>query len=511
MIEIKNLSKDYKLNKEESCHALKDISFTLPDTGMVFIVGKSGSGKSTLLNLIGGLDSVTSGKIIADGNDLTTLTSKEFDSYRSSYLTFIFQDYKLFDGLTVKQNVQVGLDIINSLNEKMVDLAIKKVGLEGYQNRYPYELSGGQQQRVAIARALTRNSHLILADEPTGNLDERTSKQILDVLKAISKKKLVVIVSHNLNDADLYADRIIELHDGKILSDKVRDNNYDNTFSISDNTCYLPHYNDITINDANMLMEGLKEGNITNIKQIDNGFMEVDNASFNAKRNIRLKNKNATNRSLLKILKMFFTKKLHNRIMVVIFSVMLFSILTVLQSFINFTPSVNTIDDKYDYVILNKGSYVPYESKLHTSPLYEVTKIEEYYFRKSGYDGSVYKLNNYTIPIVKSSDYVGNKHTVPMESNFDNFFIKYTRFPIQDEYILSLIPSILTFPMLAFSPNTSLTTYSKPGMLLAPPVIIISSGSSLELCTMDCPLMVLNGNSMKPSFSWTGEKEWPLI
>jgi ABC-type lipoprotein export system ATPase subunit/ABC-type lipoprotein release transport system permease subunit len=426
MIEIKKLSKIYKLNKEESCTALKDISFTLPDTGMVFIVGKSGSGKSTLLNLIGGLDSVTSGNIIADGNDLTVLTSKEFDDYRSSYLTFIFQDYKLFDGLTIKQNVEVGLDITNSLDDKMVELALKKVGLEGYQSRYPYELSGGQQQRVAIARALTRNSHLILADEPTGNLDERTSKQILDILKTISKKKLVVIVSHNLNDADLYADRIIELHDGVILSDKVRNNDYSNKFNINDNIGYLPHYNDLTLSEANSLMMGLNDGSITNIKQIDNGFIDVDNDVLSNNRNIKLKKKSANNKSLLKILKLFFTKKLHNRIMVVIFSVILFSILTVLQGFVNFTPTVNSIDDNRDYVILNKGEYVPYESKLYTSPLYKVTKIEEYYYKKSGYKGDMYKINNYTIPIVKSNDYISNKHTIPMDTNFDSFFIKHS-------------------------------------------------------------------------------------
>ena len=135
MIKVENLTKIYKSKKMGECVALDDISFTLPDTGMVFVIGKSGSGKSTLLNLIGGLDDITKGSIIADGIDVKKMKNKDFDRYSSSYLSFIFQDYKLFEGLTVKENVQVGLDITNSYNEKIVLDAIKKVGLEGYEKR----------------------------------------------------------------------------------------------------------------------------------------------------------------------------------------------------------------------------------------------------------------------------------------------------------------------------------------------------------------------------------------
>ena len=127
MIKVNNLTKIYKSKKTGECTALDNISFTLPDTGMVFVIGKSGSGKSTLLNLIGGLDTITSGDIIADGIDIKSLKNDGFDKYRSSYLTFVFQDYKLFEGLSVKENVQVGLDITDSYEESMVLEAIEKV------------------------------------------------------------------------------------------------------------------------------------------------------------------------------------------------------------------------------------------------------------------------------------------------------------------------------------------------------------------------------------------------
>ena len=220
MLEIKNLSKLYISKKKKHVLALDDISFTLPDKGLVFIIGKSGSGKSTLLNLISGLDSITNGDIIADGNSLAKMSRRGFEKYMSSYIGFIFQDYHLLDEFTVYQNVQLAQDISNTKNNPIE--VLNMVGLEDMAKRYPRELSGGQKQRVAIARALVKNPHVILADEPTGNLDIKSTKQVLDILKEISKERLVIIVSHNLKDADLYADRIIELREGKIISDRSR-------------------------------------------------------------------------------------------------------------------------------------------------------------------------------------------------------------------------------------------------------------------------------------------------
>ena len=237
MIRIENLVKVYKAKGKRKSQALKGISLTLPDAGMVFVTGKSGSGKSTLLNLIGGLDDITSGDIIVGGNKLSEFSSKDFSNYRSTYIGFIFQDYHILDEFTVKENIELSADIRN------VDCDIKKclkfVGLEGYEDRYPTELSGGQQQRVAIARALTKDSKIILADEPTGNLDTQTTKQILDLLKELSKDRLVLIVSHNLDDAENYADRIISLDHGMLVSDKSRIIDYNNNLIIKDNKLLL--------------------------------------------------------------------------------------------------------------------------------------------------------------------------------------------------------------------------------------------------------------------------------
>ena len=219
MIEIKNLTKIYKSKHKMDCKALDNISFSLPDKGFVFIVGKSGSGKSTLLNMISGLDSFTSGEIIADGNSFNEMSKTDFDKYLSSYVGFVFQDYRLIDDFTIKQNIEIALDISGEKNN--ISYYLDKIGLQGHENRYPTELSGGQKQRVAIVRAIIKNPQIILADEPTGNLDSVTTIQVLNLLKEISKEKLVIVVSHDMNDAFTYADRIIELADGKIVKDRT--------------------------------------------------------------------------------------------------------------------------------------------------------------------------------------------------------------------------------------------------------------------------------------------------
>ena len=220
MIEIKNLTKVYKVKRRNDVVALNDVTFDLPDKGMVFIVGKSGSGKSTLLNIIGGLDSATKGEIIADGNSILKMSKAKLTKYRSSYVGFIFQDYHILENFTVRQNIELAMDIANKNDENKINEILQVVDLTIYADRYPSELSGGQKQRVSIARALVKDAQVILCDEPTGNLDKKTSNQVLDMLKKISQEKLVVVVSHNMVDANTYADRIIELYDGTIVRPK---------------------------------------------------------------------------------------------------------------------------------------------------------------------------------------------------------------------------------------------------------------------------------------------------
>lgn len=222
MIELLNVTKVYEGRKRSGCVAVDRLSFTLPDRGLVFILGKSGSGKSTLLNLMGGLDEPSHGDIVVDGNSFSSLSTAEQDHYRNLYVGFIFQDFCLLEGLTVEENVRLSHDLMGEEDSAAVARSLVAVGLSGYEKRYPRELSGGQSQRVAIARALVKSPRLILADEPTGNLDSRTAVQILELLKELSRDRLVVVVSHNTADAVHYGDRIIELSDGSIVRDVER-------------------------------------------------------------------------------------------------------------------------------------------------------------------------------------------------------------------------------------------------------------------------------------------------
>lgn len=220
MLEAIDLCKVYKPKKGVPVTALNKISLKFPEKGMVFLLGKSGSGKSTLLNLLGGLDKYDSGEIIIKGVSSKNFKQQYFDSYRNTYVGFIFQEYNVLEEFSVGANIALALELrgLKATDEEINNI-LKEVDLEGYGNRKPNELSGGQKQRVAIARALVKNPEIIMADEPTGALDSNTGRQVFDTLKKLSKDKLVIIVSHDREFSELYADRIIELSDGNVISD----------------------------------------------------------------------------------------------------------------------------------------------------------------------------------------------------------------------------------------------------------------------------------------------------
>lgn len=225
MIELKNITKVYKSKKGPSTEALKGINLEFGNNGMTFILGKSGSGKSTLLNILGGLDTYSSGDLIINGKSSVDFKSKDWDSYRNTYIGFVFQEFNLLDNYTVEENIKLSLELQHIKPTKEEILAsLRQVGLEDVLKRKPNELSGGQKQRIAIARALIKNPEIILADEPTGNVDSETSSQIFDILKKLSKEKLIVVVSHDEASAKKYADRIIKISDGNIESDKGKKN-----------------------------------------------------------------------------------------------------------------------------------------------------------------------------------------------------------------------------------------------------------------------------------------------
>lgn len=216
MIEFKLVNKIYHMG-DETIKAVDNISFTIPDETFTVILGPSGSGKSTTLNLLGGMDTATSGAILLDGEEITGLNQKQLEEYRRKKIGFVFQFYNLIPQLTAKENVAITANMLDDSLD--VDKVIEAVGLKKRRSLFPAHLSGGELQRVAIARALVKRPRVLLCDEPTGALDSETGKKILKLLKETSKKNKIslIIVTHNAN-LEKIADQIIRLKDGKIHS-----------------------------------------------------------------------------------------------------------------------------------------------------------------------------------------------------------------------------------------------------------------------------------------------------
>ena len=448
MIEIKKLTKVFKSKNKSVVVALNDINLTLPDSGLVFIIGKSGSGKSTLLNMLAGLDKATAGQVIADGNNISKFSNSKFYNYRSSYIGFIFQHYYLIDELTIKQNIQLALDIAPKRKGQDISELLKKVGLEGYENRYPKELSGGQQQRVAIARALIKNPSLILGDEPTGNLDITTSFQILKVLKEISKDRLVVIVSHNLDEADIYADRIIELSEGRVIKDVDRktNNQYEfmlqgtivkvdednkllskkqKKFEVIDKTLYLPYYRDLTNNETAKMLELLKNDEITNIIQQDNGFSKhVDQPMVSRK--IKVPRSRLKIRHLFKYSKMFMKKRRKANLSAVFVTTLIFVVISIMTSFLSSSSHKLTYNHDNETIVINKGTLKTVENTVYTAPLFDITSDDIQVLKDNGYDKEINLLYNDTISVSSDSTKTNKKLTTDLKRNLETFYLKET-------------------------------------------------------------------------------------
>ena len=213
-IVVKNLVKEYGTDNNKVI-ANDSISFEIDEGEFVVILGPSGAGKSTLLNIIGGMDSATSGSINVFGKEIVGLNDKELTKYRREDIGFVFQFYNLIPNLTVLENVELAGQIVKQ--SKPAEDILKQVGLEHRMNNFPSQISGGEQQRVAIARAIAKNPQLLLCDEPTGALDYKTGKNILNILKEYCKneKRTVIIITHNSSIAQA-ADKIIEIYDAKV-------------------------------------------------------------------------------------------------------------------------------------------------------------------------------------------------------------------------------------------------------------------------------------------------------
>lgn len=248
MIKLNNLEKFYNRNRSNEIHVINDINLSLPETGLVVLLGPSGSGKTTLLNVLGGLDKVNSGVITFDDVEINKYKAKVWDEIRNRHVGYIFQNYNLLSSMTVYDNIALTLNMVGVTDkdeiDKRIDYILENIGMANYRKRRSSQLSGGQQQRVAIARALAKNPRVIIADEPTGNLDSKNTIDIMNIIKNISKNKLVVLVTHEKEIADFYADRVITLQDGVIVSDEENS---------SMKELNLHHDQDIYLKDLNVV------------------------------------------------------------------------------------------------------------------------------------------------------------------------------------------------------------------------------------------------------------------
>ena len=296
MIRLEHVNKYFNKGKKNEIHVINDFNLKLNNNGLVCLLGPSGCGKTTILNAVGGLDKVRNGKIYIDDERITKRSIKKIDKIRNLKVGYIFQDYKLIDSLSVFDNVALVLKMIGIKDKdeikKRVDYVLETLNIYRYRYRLASMLSGGERQRVAIARAIVKDPDIILADEPTGNLDSKNTLEIMNIIKCISKKRLVILVTHEVNLAKFYADRIIELEDGKVIKDYenetkdfldyrlenniyLKDIKYHNDFN--DKLNKISVYNDNNNLDITLVV---KNGNIY-IKSNSNEKIEVIDSNSN--------------------------------------------------------------------------------------------------------------------------------------------------------------------------------------------------------------------------------------
>lgn len=286
MISITNLDKYFNKNKINEIHVINETTLSFPNKGLVVITGPSGCGKTTLLNVISGLDSAK-GEIKFKNINMTSYKSNEWDKLRANNIGFIFQNYYLLEDRTVYDNIKLTLNMIGIVDETDVEYRINyclnAVGLLKFKKRQASDLSFGQKQRVAIARAIAKNPDVIIADEPTGNLDLKNSVEIMKIIKKISSEKLVILVTHNLNLANNYADRIIKIEDGKVSSDNVNDFTLSSELDYDDNTLYLGDLH--KINYHNQIYAYLKDKE----EQLDLTIIKLSNQLYLKSNDAKLK------------------------------------------------------------------------------------------------------------------------------------------------------------------------------------------------------------------------------
>ena len=446
MIRVKNLIKIFKSKKKDKCIALDNVSFTLEDKGFVFIIGKSGSGKTTLLSIIGGLDNLTKGEISINGNLFSKFKEKDYVNYRNTMIGYIFQDFHLIDELTIYENIKISLDLQNNKDVSLIGEMLEKVGLKGYENRYPNELSGGEKQRIAIARALIKNPRIILADEPTGNLDTKTTSQVLSLLKELSKERLVIIVSHNLNDAREYADRIIELSSGKIINDLMRNDKYSDEVKLIDDELFIPVHKKFLDKESDFINSKLIEGKIKRITQVDDIFIKNNKKEKEEIIDDPLINKKFSLKNMFNLSFKFLKK---DAVRLVLYSFVVACLIVILglsQLIVSFDSS--SIIEK-ELKNINQNSVSIFKEDIVNSDI-EIDKncvlpideedINKYY--NAGYKGNIYELVN--VPLDYGTSFLLSEYHKPNKVSYKDIYHSGTRGTLitTEDYLIDTFGSL---------------------------------------------------------------------
>ena len=430
MIKVQDLTKIYKSKNRTNCVALDRVSFTLEDSGMVFVLGKSGSGKSTLLNLLGGLDGFDSGEIFFENERLSKFTKYDFYDYRCRHIGFVFQDFHLLEELTVEENIALVLDLESAEHGDLITNALKQVGLEQYGARYPRELSGGQKQRVAMARAIVKNPEVILCDEPTGNLDADNSRQILNLLKEFSKTKLVIIVSHNIPDAENYADRILELCDGQIIRDDIRREGYSNAFDVDEEGILtLPYNKTLSGEQIGEMVEGIRSGEVKRVVQNDDGFRKIDSKKMELRgRPYARRNSGMSLKKTLFLTRTMMRGKFMRFLVAAITATLIVSCFAVFQSFLNY--NVNTslshamIANNEPVMAYQKATITGGNNMLDATNLIHINEEDLAAFGNTKYGDRMHILYDHALPIISGvGDNTGAKRSFDATKNVEKFYI----------------------------------------------------------------------------------------
>lgn len=406
MINITGLTKVYKTKGRGLCRALNGIDLVLPDNGLTFILGKSGSGKSTLLNLIGGLDGVTEGKIEVNGNKISSLGERDCCRYRNSQVGFIFQDYHLIDELTVYENVALSLSLRRIDASTSVKDALRRVGLEDCEGRYPSELSGGERQRVAIARAIVKRPCIILADEPTGNLDTATATAITELLKELSRDCLTVIVSHNRNDALRYADRIVELSAGRIVSDVCRNPDFSDGVTVSDEGLIYPDGLPLTSSDVELINRNRQSPLISRSDK----YLPYSSPSSAEKKHVKIEKPSISHKNALLLSGKFLKSKVAALAASSFIIAVIMIVMALAQTVISFNAGevieAGMKDVSSTSMAVTAITGVELKELLgDNSRNYYVAVTDESIsaFNQSGYGGEIREIYNHFLPIAPSS------------------------------------------------------------------------------------------------------------